>query len=111
MRPHQSGLMPFMNKISRRTMLSRSSLLLAAGGVLEGSSGAAAAASAAKRLKLIFTGGHPGDPEYGCGGTILRYAEAGHDVLLLYLNRGEPRDKRAEKLGDTREAEAKAACK
>lgn len=43
----------------------------------------------ARKLKVIVTGGHPGDPEYGCGGTIARFAEQGHDVVLLYLNRGD----------------------
>jgi LmbE family N-acetylglucosaminyl deacetylase len=42
-----------------------------------------------KRLKVIVAGGHPGDPEYGCGGTILRYTDLGHQVALLYLNRGD----------------------
>jgi len=42
-----------------------------------------------KKLKIIVTGGHPGDPEYGCGGTVARYSDLGHDVTLLYLNRGE----------------------
>jgi len=23
-----------------------------------------------RKLKIVVTGGHPGDPEYGCGGTI-----------------------------------------
>jgi N-acetylglucosamine malate deacetylase 1 len=60
-----------------------------------------------RRLKVIVTGGHPGDPEYGCGGTIARYSELGHDVFLLYLNRGEkpPKDD-----GAARVAEAKKAC-
>jgi LmbE family N-acetylglucosaminyl deacetylase len=40
-------------------------------------------------LKVVVTGGHPGDPEYGCGGTIARYGRLGHQVTLLYLNRGE----------------------
>jgi LmbE family N-acetylglucosaminyl deacetylase len=44
---------------------------------------------AGAKLKVIVCGGHPGDPEYGCGGTIARYTELGHDVALLYLNRGE----------------------
>ena len=22
-----------------------------------------------RKLKVVVTGGHPGDPEYGCGGT------------------------------------------
>ncbi|MDQ6665137.1 MAG: PIG-L family deacetylase [Acidobacteriota bacterium] len=41
------------------------------------------------RLRIVVTGGHPGDPEYGCGGTVARYTDLGHEVTLLYLNRGE----------------------
>jgi LmbE family N-acetylglucosaminyl deacetylase len=41
------------------------------------------------KLKVIVTGGHPGDPEYGCGGTVARFSDLGHDVVLLYLNKGE----------------------
>ena len=54
-------------------------------------------------------GGHPGDPEYGCGGTIARYTDLGHDVVLLYLNR---RRMAADNRGmrDLRIAEAKKAC-
>jgi LmbE family N-acetylglucosaminyl deacetylase len=40
-------------------------------------------------LKIIVAGGHPGDPECGCAGTVLRYTDLGHEVVLLYLNRGE----------------------
>jgi LmbE family N-acetylglucosaminyl deacetylase len=47
------------------------------------------AQSSGKPLKIVVTGGHPGDPECGCGGTIARYAGLGHSVVLLYLNRGE----------------------
>ena len=47
------------------------------------------AQSAFQALKIIVAGGHPGDPECGCGGTIARYTELGHQVVLLYLNRGE----------------------
>jgi N-acetylglucosamine malate deacetylase 1 len=39
-------------------------------------------------LNIVVTGGHPGDPEYGCGGTVARYTRQGHRVTLLYLNRG-----------------------
>ncbi len=41
------------------------------------------------KLKVLVAGGHPGDPEYGCGGTIARYTDLGHEVVLLYLNNGE----------------------
>ncbi len=42
-----------------------------------------------RKLKAVFAGGHPGDPEYGCGGTIARYTQSGHEAVLLYLNRGD----------------------
>src|SRR5580693_1793478 len=74
---------------------------------------AGAQTSAANRkLKVIVTGGHPGDPEYGCGGTIARYADEGHDVTLLYLNRGEKScpESPADAAGNVRVAEAKRAC-
>jgi LmbE family N-acetylglucosaminyl deacetylase len=41
------------------------------------------------KLKVLVAGGHPDDPESGCGGTIARYADAGHEVIALYLTRGE----------------------
>ncbi len=41
------------------------------------------------KLHLVVTGGHPGDPEYGCGGTVARCTDLGHRVTLLYLNNGE----------------------
>ena len=41
-----------------------------------------------RKLKILVAGGHPGDPEYGCGGTIARLTALGHEVVLLYLNDG-----------------------
>jgi LmbE family N-acetylglucosaminyl deacetylase len=61
------------------------------------------------RMKVLVCGGHPGDPEYGCGGTIARYTELGHEVVLLYLNEGEPRGTLENKKG-IRAAEAAKAC-
>jgi LmbE family N-acetylglucosaminyl deacetylase len=63
-------------------MLSRRSLLASAALPLLGQSSAPA-------LKIVVAGGHPGDPECGCAGTIARYTDLGHQVVLLYLNRGE----------------------
>lgn len=62
--------------------------------------------NAAHRLKIIVAGGHPGDPEYGCGGTVARFTSLGHEVVLLYLNDGgwPPTS------STTRIAEAKRAC-
>ena len=61
------------------------------------------------KLKVVITGGHPGDPEYGCGGTISRLTELGHEAVLLYLNQGEPVESPALMTGHRME-EAKKAC-
>ncbi|MBK8503398.1 MAG: PIG-L family deacetylase [Saprospiraceae bacterium] len=41
------------------------------------------------RLKVVVTGGHPDDPETGCGGLIKLLTLAGHNVKIAYLTRGE----------------------
>ena len=65
-----------------------------------------------RKLKVIVTGGHPGDPEYGCGGTIARYSDLGHEVVLLYLNRGEKGcpETSPNAGSDVRVPEARKAC-
>jgi LmbE family N-acetylglucosaminyl deacetylase len=60
-----------------------------------------------RKRKVIVTGGHPGDPEYGCGGTIARLTDLGNDVVLLYLNDGVPAGKAKD---GRRVAEAGKAC-
>jgi len=67
---------------------------------------APSAAGPGRKLKAIVAGGHPGDPEYGCGGAIARLTALGHEVVLLYLNDGGwPPTSSA-----TRIAEAAKAC-
>ncbi len=58
-----------------------------------------------RKFKIVVTGGHPGDPEYGCGGTVARLTAAGHEVVLLYLNDGAWETSAAVRI-----AEAKKAC-
>jgi LmbE family N-acetylglucosaminyl deacetylase len=64
-------------------------------------------------LKVVCVGAHPDDPESGCGGTLARYAEAGHRVTIMYLTRGETgiRGKTQAETAAIRTAEAQAACK
>lgn len=65
-----------------------------------------------RRLKVLVAGGHPDDPESGCGGTMARYADAGHEVIALYLTRGEagiPGTSHAD-AARIRTAEAERAC-
>lgn len=40
-------------------------------------------------VKIVVAGGHPDDPETGCGGTIAWFASLGHEVTILYLTTGE----------------------
>jgi LmbE family N-acetylglucosaminyl deacetylase len=39
-------------------------------------------------MKILAVGAHPDDVEFGCGGTLLKYINAGHDVYLLVLTDG-----------------------
>jgi LmbE family N-acetylglucosaminyl deacetylase len=83
--------------LSRRLFLASAAVLPAVG---------------ARALKIVFAGGHPGDPECGCAGTIARYTGLGHAVTLLYLNRGEGYcgASSLDRCADIRTAEARKAC-
>jgi LmbE family N-acetylglucosaminyl deacetylase len=95
--------------VTRRDLLGRTARLAGAAAL---SLHTSRAESPGRKLKVIVTGGHPGDPEYGCGGTIARYTDLGHDVALLYLNRGEKScpESPADAAANVRVAEAKRAC-
>jgi len=76
-------------EITRRNLLISGSRL--ASGLAIGAGGGAEVASPgnpSRKIKVMVCGGHPGDPEYGCGGTVARLTGLGHQVLLLYLNDG-----------------------
>jgi N-acetylglucosamine malate deacetylase 1 len=47
------------------------------------------ATEAARKLNVVCVGGHPDDPESGCGATLARYSSRGHKVTIIYLTRGE----------------------
>jgi len=64
-------------------------------------------------LSIVCIGGHPDDPESGCGGTLARYAAAGHTVTIVYLTRGERgiEGKSLDEAARIRTAESEAACR
>ncbi len=66
-----------------------------------------------KKLKILVAGAHPDDPETGCGGTILRYTQAGHEVTSFYLTRGEAGipGKSHEEAARIRTAELTGSCR
>jgi N-acetylglucosamine malate deacetylase 1 len=70
------------------------------------------AAPGAAHLTVVCVGGHPDDPESGCGGTLARYAALGHAVTVVYLTRGERgiSGKSLDEAARIRSAESQAAC-
>lgn len=40
-------------------------------------------------MNILAIGPHPDDIEFGCGGTLIKYARKGHNVYLLVITRGE----------------------
>lgn len=69
--------------------------------------------AAASPLKVLCVGGHPDDPESGCGGTLAKLSAAGHNVTNLYLTRGESgiEGKSHAEAAAIRSKESEAACK
>jgi LmbE family N-acetylglucosaminyl deacetylase len=65
------------------------------------------------KLHIVCVAAHPDDAESGCGGTLARYADAGHDVHVLYVTKGEVgiEGKSPAEAGAIRAAEAEEACK
>ena len=89
-------------KLSRRQILALATPVLAYGQVRPTAS-----------LKVVCVGGHPDDPESGCGGTLARYAALGHAVTIIYLTRGEAgiAGRSHEEAAAIRSAECDASCK
>lgn len=108
-----------MADLTRRQALLGSATLVAAAGlpvsaaVAAGHAKSEAGTQTKRKLKVVVAGGHPDDPESGCGGTIALYADAGHEVVNVYLTRGEAGivNTRHEDAARIRTAEAEEACK
>ena len=91
--------------MNRRELLKGSGMLAGAGTLQSLVQDSSSAARIPRKRKIVVTGGHPGDPEYGCGGMIARLTALGHEVVLLYLNDGA-----WETSAPVRIAEARKAC-
>ena len=42
-----------------------------------------------QRMNILAIGAHPDDIEYGCAGTLVKYADRGHRIHLMILTGGE----------------------
>ncbi len=67
----------------------------------------------AAKKKIVCVGGHPDDPESGCGGTLAKLVSLGHDVTIIYLTTGEAgiEGKSHDEAAAIRKQEAVNACK
>lgn len=65
-----------------------------------------------EKKKILVIGAHPDDPETGAGGTICLLTRAGHDVVCVYLTRGEAgiKGKTHAEAAAIRVAESERAC-
>jgi LmbE family N-acetylglucosaminyl deacetylase len=65
-----------------------------------------------EKRSIVCVGGHPDDPESGCGGTLSLYAKAGNKVSIVYLTRGESgiSGKSPDETALIRSHEAEEAC-
>jgi LmbE family N-acetylglucosaminyl deacetylase len=63
--------------------------------------------------KIVCVGGHPDDPESGCGGTLAKFVKAGYQVTIVYLTTGEAGipNKTHDEAAAIRKQEAIEACK
>ena len=68
--------------------------------------------NAAGKKKIVVVGGHPDDPESGCGGTVLLFVKAGHDVTFMYFTNGDAgiEGKSHEEAASIRRKECMEAC-
>ncbi len=102
-----------MSNVTRRQALQGAAALVTAVGLPVAGAEAKDNKAPVKKLKVVVAGAHPDDPESACGGLIALYADAGHDVVNLYLTRGEAgiSGKTHEEAAAIRTAEAEEACK
>ena len=66
-----------------------------------------------KRKKVLVIGAHPDDPETAAGGTMVLLAQAGYEVVSVYMTKGERgiAGKSLQEAADIRVPEAISACK
>ena len=73
----------------------------------------AKAENATDKKKIVVVGGHPDDPESGCGGTVPLLIKAGHEVTFMYFTNGDEGivGKSHEEAASIRRKECLQACK
>jgi LmbE family N-acetylglucosaminyl deacetylase len=99
-----------MKHSSRRKFLKTS---LSGLGILSVPASLQASTTPVRKVKIVCMGGHPDDPESGCGGTLAKLSAMKNDVTVIYLTRGEAgiTGKSHDEAAAIRTNEALAACR
>ena len=92
--------------LNRREVLVNAGLVAGAAAITASAQDNPVCVPALRKFKFVVTGGHPGDPEYGCGGAIARLTALGHEVVLLYMNDGAWETSAAVRIAEARSASA-----
>lgn len=63
-------------------------------------------------MRILAIGAHPDDVDILCGGTLARYADAGHDVVIAVATNGNAGSATltSDEIGRIRRGEAEASC-
>lgn len=63
-------------------------------------------------MRVLAVGAHPDDLEILCGGTLARYVQQGHDVVMCHASRGDRGsfEHTSEEIASIRDGEAKRAA-
>ncbi len=40
------------------------------------------------KMNILAIGSHPDDIEFGCGGTLIKYADKGHNIFMMIMTEG-----------------------
>ena len=101
-----------MTRDKQRESARGTAVLTAAGLPLTKETGQTTGRPISSNLKICIAGAHPDDPESACGGLMALYTDAGHEVVSLYLTRGEAGipGKTHMEAAELRTAEVDAAC-
>lgn len=60
-------------------------------------------------MRILAIGAHPDDIEFGCGGTLIKYAGQGHEVFLLVMTDGSAGGQKATRRQEQEES-ARILC-
>ncbi len=68
-----------------------------------------------EKKRIMVVAAHPDDPEFGCAGTVAKWAAQGHDIRYVMITSGDKGthdpEMTPERIADLREKEQEAAAK